>query len=78
MEGQECMIPEQAPCTSTAATFGHTNQGIGSYYDPTCAAAATASEEGELPEGCDPSEFVAATADAFAAAVSGPAEIPVE
>ncbi|CBN78561.1 hypothetical protein Esi_0129_0070 [Ectocarpus siliculosus] len=56
MEGQECMIPEEAPCTSTAATIAHTNQGVGSYYDPTCAAAAaTASEEGELPEGCDPS-----------------------
>ncbi|CAM9137582.1 unnamed protein product, partial [Ectocarpus sp. 12 AP-2014] len=56
MEGQECMIPEEAPCTSTAATIAHTNQGVGSYYDPTCAAAAaTASEGGELPEGCDPS-----------------------
>ncbi|CAM9251216.1 unnamed protein product [Ectocarpus sp. 6 AP-2014] len=56
MEGQECMIPEEAPCTSTAATIAHTNRGVGSYYDPTCAAAAaTASEEGELPGGCDPS-----------------------
>ncbi|CAN0234527.1 unnamed protein product, partial [Ectocarpus fasciculatus] len=52
MEGQECMIPQENPCTGTAI-FTNTNQGVGSYYDPTCAsAAATASEEGELPEGC--------------------------
>eukprot|EP00752_Nemacystus_decipiens_P004637 g4231.t1 len=50
VEGRECELPEGDSCTSVTAV-ANINQGIGSFYDPACAAASS-SEGGELPEGC--------------------------
>lgn len=59
MEGRECELPEEDSCTSVTAVV-NINQGIGSFYDPACAAAV--SEGGELPEGCQSSESATTTA----------------
>ena len=59
VEGRECELPEEDSCTSVTAVV-NINQGIGSFYDPACAAAV--SEGGELPEGCQSSESATTTA----------------
>ncbi|CAM9229043.1 unnamed protein product, partial [Pylaiella littoralis] len=48
VQGLECEWPEEESCTLTASV-GNMDGGIGSFYDPSCAATPA---EGEMPKGC--------------------------